>query len=138
MATAIQTVLTGGVETSGGCELWRGFRFVRFRREQCGALEHPAKIFLARMLMFAVGELEIGGGLVADLKPLEMDNADVIRATFPNLALLKFHGLGMFHVLASYLKTVIAVPYAGYLGRAGLGGPAIKPYGRGLTPPGRY
>src|ERR1700722_6614897 len=41
--------------------------------------------------MFAVGELAIRRGFVTDFEPLEMNNADVFVAAFPDLALLKFH-----------------------------------------------
>ena len=55
------------------------------------ALEQAAEILFARVLMFAVGELEIRPGFVADFKPFEPDNADVFVAAFPDLTLLKFH-----------------------------------------------
>jgi len=42
--------------------------------------------------MFAVGELEIGRGFVADFEPFKLNDADVFVAAFPDLALLKFHG----------------------------------------------
>jgi hypothetical protein len=71
-----------------GCLCWR----VRFGREQGGTLEEPAKILLAGVLVFAIGELKIRGGFVADFQAFEMDNTDVICATFPDLALLKLHG----------------------------------------------
>jgi len=41
--------------------------------------------------MFAVGELEIRRGFVTDFEPFEVNNADVLVAAFPDLALLKFH-----------------------------------------------
>jgi hypothetical protein len=43
--------------------------------------------------MLAVGEPGIGGGLVADRQPFEMNDADKFAAAFPDLALLKFHEL---------------------------------------------
>jgi hypothetical protein len=53
--------------------------------------EQPAKILLAGVLVFAVREPEIGGGLVSDGQSFEVDNADVFFTAFPDLALLKFH-----------------------------------------------
>jgi hypothetical protein len=41
--------------------------------------------------MGAVGEMEGGGGLVADFQAFEMDDAHEIIAALPDLALLKFH-----------------------------------------------
>lgn len=42
--------------------------------------------------MLAVGEFEIRRGFITDFEPFEMNNADVLIAAFPDLALLKFHG----------------------------------------------
>jgi hypothetical protein len=55
------------------------------------AFEQAAEIFFARVLMFAVGELEVRRGFVTDFEPFEVNNADVFIAAFPDLALLKFH-----------------------------------------------
>lgn len=41
--------------------------------------------------MFAVSELRVRGGFVADFETLEMHDADESFAAFPDLALLKFH-----------------------------------------------
>lgn len=43
--------------------------------------------------MRAAAELEVCGGLVADFKPFEVDDADKFIAALPDLALLKFHGV---------------------------------------------
>src|ERR1035438_10269707 len=64
----------------------------RLVRQQGGPFQQPAEILFAGVLMRAVGEPKIGGGLVTDLEPLEVDDADVLFATFPDLALLQFHG----------------------------------------------
>ena len=60
-------------------------------RHECRAFEQAAEILFARVLMFAVGKLEIRRGFVADFEPFELNNADVFVAAFPDLALLKFH-----------------------------------------------
>jgi hypothetical protein len=55
------------------------------------AFEQAAEIFFACVLMFAVRELEIRRGFVTDFEPFELNNADILIAAFPDLALLKFH-----------------------------------------------
>jgi hypothetical protein len=43
--------------------------------------------------MRSVGEPKVRGGFVSDFEPLEVDDADVLFAALPNLALFQFHGL---------------------------------------------
>ena len=62
------------------------------RGDERRAFEQAAEILFARLLMFAVGELEIRRGFVTDFEPFELNNADLFAAAFPDLALLKFHG----------------------------------------------
>jgi hypothetical protein len=46
------------------------------------------------VLVFAIGELEIDGGFVADFQALQFGDAHVLLAALPDLALLKFHRRG--------------------------------------------
>jgi hypothetical protein len=62
--------------------------FRRFGENQRRALEHPAEIFFARLLMFAAGKILARGGLVTDFQPFQLHDADVLRAALPNLTLL--------------------------------------------------
>jgi hypothetical protein len=79
------------------------------------AFEQAAEILFARVLMFAVGELEIGGGFITDFKPFEMNNADVDAAAFPDLALLKFQDQGQSARIFSAVMTCSAEPVKLYL-----------------------
>lgn len=63
-----------------------------FGEDQGGAFEQAAEIFFAGVPVRAAGELEIGGGLVADFEALKLDDADIFRTAFPDLALPQFHG----------------------------------------------
>jgi hypothetical protein len=79
-------------QSSIGLNNWvgRGI-FRRGRGDEGGAFEQAAEIFFAGVLVAAAGELGIGGGLVTDLETFEVNDADVFRAAFPNLALSQFH-----------------------------------------------
>lgn len=63
-----------------------------FGRDQRCSFQQPAKIFFARVLMFAVVELNIRGRFVTDFEALKVDDPNVFIAAFPDLSLLKFHG----------------------------------------------
>jgi hypothetical protein len=63
-------------------------RFGGFGEDQRGAFEQTAEIFFAGVMMRAAGELETGAGLVADFEAFQLDDADIFRAAFPDLALL--------------------------------------------------
>lgn len=52
------------------------------------------------MLVRAAGELEIGGGLVTDFEAFEFDDADILRAALPDLALLEFERHGILKSLS--------------------------------------
>src|SRR5579863_372493 len=67
--------------------------FRTFGSDEDGAFEQPAEILFAGVLVLAVGELEIGGGFVTHLKPLEVNDAHKFVAALPDLALLEFHGM---------------------------------------------
>ena len=71
---------------AGGGEFFTG------RGQEGRAFEQAAEIFFARVLMFAVGELEVRRGFITHFEPFEVNNADVGVAAFPDLALLKLHG----------------------------------------------
>lgn len=81
-------------KTSRRQNRFRNFRGLGgFGEDQGGAFEQAAEIFFARRLVLGVaGELLVRRGLVADFEPFKLDDADIFRAAFPNLALSKFHG----------------------------------------------
>lgn len=84
-----------GAYPSCECGLILGGGFQSFRGlgvDQGGALEQAAEIFFAGVMMFAAGEVLAGGGFVADFEPFKLDDAHVLIAAFPDLALLQFHG----------------------------------------------
>jgi len=69
---------------------WRDHRF--WRRQQLRRFEQAAKIFFAGDLQRAFFGGEAGHGFVFHFKPFEPDDADVLRALLPDLALAQFHG----------------------------------------------
>ena len=62
-------------------------RFNRFGRQQGAGFEQPAEIFLAGVLMRAVGKPKVGGRFIADFEPFEVDDAHELFIALPNLAL---------------------------------------------------
>ncbi len=61
-----------------------------FEFEQPAFFQEAAEIFFARVTMLTFAGLEIGKDLVGDFQPLEVNDADVFVAVFPNLALSEF------------------------------------------------
>lgn len=57
--------------------------------------QQPAEIFFAGDDVFAGAGLEIFNKLVADFQALKLDDADVVFAAAPHLALLQFHERGI-------------------------------------------
>jgi hypothetical protein len=109
---------------------WRGNFFRGQGGDEGGAFEQAAEIFLAGVLVRAVGELEGGGGFVADFEPCEVDDAHEFSAALPDLALLKFHGgkTSLLILTSREMATQTLLFLAGGLfggcGRAFLGGGA--------------
>jgi hypothetical protein len=70
-------------------DFWPDHRF--WRRQQSGLLEQAAEIFFAGDLQRAFLGGEAGHGFIFHFEPFEPDDADVLRALLPDLALAEFH-----------------------------------------------
>ena len=70
-------------------DFWRDHRFGR--RQQLRRFEQAAEIFFAGDLQRAFLGGEAGHGFVFHFEPFEPDDADVLRALLPDLALAEFH-----------------------------------------------
>ena len=62
-----------------------------WRRQKLGAFEQPAEIFFAGDLHGPFLGGEAGHGFIFHLQPFEPDDADILRALLPGLALAEFH-----------------------------------------------
>ncbi len=58
--------------------------------EQAALFQEAAKILFAGVAVFAFLGVEVFEDFIADFQPLEVNDADVFGAVFPNLALLQF------------------------------------------------
>ena len=71
-------------------DFWRDHRF--WRRQQLRRFEQAAEIFFAGDLQRAFLGGEAGHGFIFHFEPFEPDDADVLLALLPDLALAQFHG----------------------------------------------
>jgi hypothetical protein len=93
---------------AGGGEFFAG------GTQESRAFEQAAEIFFARVLVFAVGELEIRRGFVTHFEPFEMHNADIDVAALPDLALLKFQAYAQSARIFSAVTTCSGEPVKVY------------------------
>lgn len=81
--------MRGGEAIGKTLDFWRDHRFGR--RQQLRRFEQTAEIFFAGDLQRAFFGGEAGHGFVFHFEPFEPDDADVLRALLPDLALAEFH-----------------------------------------------
>ena len=59
--------------------------------EQSGLLQQAAEIFFTGLVQRAFPGGEAGHGFIFDREPLQLHDADIFLAQFPNLTLAEFH-----------------------------------------------